>query len=113
MSDQIASPLDPQHYIEHVTRTAMLLESLARDMKSLADKTERGLSNTDGLRVSLTLTQTEFAVFRVDTGAKIATNRETIDALIERIKWLNRLIIGAVLAGLISGIVAIIFKTIQ
>jgi hypothetical protein len=105
-------PLDPSHFIEHVTRTALLLEALARDVKRLADETTRVLGNVDGLRASLNSTATEFAVFKVDTAAKISANKETIDGLTERIKWLNRLIISGLIAGIISGIIALVFKAL-
>jgi hypothetical protein len=105
-----AGPLDPSHYVEHVTRTALLLEQLARDVKSLREQTEYGLKDISGLRTSLTLMERDLAVFKVDMGSKVATNHETIDGLGERLRWLVRVVVGALLTGIVGGTIALIFK---
>lgn len=112
MPDPVTGSLDPTHYIEHVTRTALLLESLARDVKTLTDETKRSLSNTESLRISLNQTDREFAVYKAEIAGKISTNKENIEILTERIKWLNRLVISALVTGAIGGIIAIIFKSL-
>ncbi len=92
---QNPSPLDPSHYIEHVTRTALLLERLATDVKSLKDQMERGLSGTDGLRKVVGDLERDLAVFKVSTTGTIGTNKESIEVLTERLRWLSRLVLGA------------------
>jgi hypothetical protein len=104
------SPLDPSHYIEHVTRTALLLERLALDVRALKDQVDRGLNSTESLRKITGDIERDLAVFKVSTSGIIATNREAIEVLTERLRWLSRLVLGAFVTGIIAGIVTIIFK---
>jgi hypothetical protein len=105
-------PLDPTHYVEHVTRTALLLEQLARDVKALREQTESSVRDTSGLRESVNSIKTDFAVFKVDTVGRMDTNRESINVLEERLRWLSRLVIGGLLSGVIAGIIALIFRVL-
>lgn len=110
MSD--AGPLDPSHYVEHVTRTALLLEQLARDVKSLRDQTEYGLKDISGLRTSLTVLERDLAVYKVDTNSKVEANHTAIENQGERLRWLYRVVVGALLTGIVGGAVALVFRLV-
>ena len=105
----VVGPLDPSHYVEHVTRTALLLEQLARDVKALREQTEASVRDTGGLRSALSQLEKHCAVFETDAVSRMEVNRVCITDLTERLRWLNRLVIGAVVSGLISGLVALIY----
>lgn len=112
MSDS-QGPFDPSHYVEHVTRTALVLEQLARDVKALRDQSETNIRDSGGLKDSLNNLKTDHAIFKIDTIGKIDVNREAINSLVERTKWLSRLIIGALVTGIIAGVVALVFRSIN
>jgi regulator of replication initiation timing len=110
MPDQ--SPLDPTHYVEHVTRTALLLEQLARDVKALRDQTETSVRDTSGLRMTMTALEKELAVFKSDTQGKIETNKFTIENLADKIQWLTRVVAGTLITSIVGGLVALIYKLV-
>lgn len=107
---RVAPALDPTSYVEHVTRTAMLLEQLARDVSALRKDTEDGSRTVSDLRKTAGDTEKDLAVFKVDTGSRIAVNAESIKEIAERLRWLSRLVLGAVLTGILGGGIALIFK---
>lgn len=104
------SPLDPGHYVEHVTRTALLLEQLARDVKALRDQTESSVRDTSGLRGTVVAIERDLAVFKVDTIGRMDANKQSITNLEERLRWLSRLVIGALVTSLLTGLVALIYR---
>ena len=108
----IADSLDPAQYASHVTRTALLLEQLARDVSALRDETERSIQGSNGLRTAITNIERENAVFKEAITGRVGINEVAIHDLTERLKWLGRLVVGALLTGAISGVVAIIFKAL-
>lgn len=105
--------LDPRHYVEHVTRTALLLEQLARDVNGLRILTESSVRGTDALRVDLARQDRESAVYRAENTADVRANTDRIDKIEERLRWLSRLIVGAVVAGVISGVLGIVWAALK
>jgi hypothetical protein len=103
---RIGDVLDPQRYTEHVVRTAMLLERLAEDVRELKDNQKL----VEAIRTAQGKTEREFDVFKVQTMGEIATNRETITKLSDGLQWLRRLLIAALLSGLI-GVLWTVIKT--
>lgn len=106
-----AGPLDPSHYVEHVTRTALLLEQLARDVKALRDQTESGGRITSDLSRGLATLERVVAVFQTQTNGSVSNNETSIKDLAERLKWLSRLVITSLITGIIGGAIALIFKS--
>lgn len=104
-------PLDPSHYVEHVTRTALLLEQLARDVKALREQTESGGRMTNDLGRRLSEVEKEAAVFKTQTIGKVEINETNIRDLAEKIKWLSRVVVTAIVTGLIGGALALVFKS--
>lgn len=110
---KIADSLDPAQYASHVTRTAILLEQLARDVSALRDETERGVQNTNGMRSSISAMDRDLALLRESLTAKIVTNETNIHNLEERLRWLGRLVIGTLVTGIVGGAIAIVFKLFE
>lgn len=109
----VAEALDPAGYVAHVTRTAMLLEQLARDVAAVRAKVEDASREMGDLRKVSGETKQEVAVFKVDTGARISANQEAIKELSDGLRWVRRLVVGAVLAGIASGLIALVFKALE
>lgn len=110
--EQTENPLDPSRYIEHVTRTALLLERLAVDVRSLKELVDHGLSNVEGLRKAIGEIERELAVFKVSTTSTTSANKEAIEVLTERLRWLSRLVNGAIVTGVIGALLAAIVKAL-
>ena len=110
MSENLG-PLDPSHYVEHVTRTALLLEQLARDVKSLKDDVSKWSADTEGLRRVVGDIERDLAVFKERTSSLIAANRESIESLANGLQWIRRAVISTLVAAIISGIIALVIKT--
>lgn len=110
MADQNSSPLDPTHYVEHVTRTALLLEQLARDVKALREQTDSSSRDTSTIRSTVAALEREMAVFKIDTTGKIETNKGSISSIEEKLRWLSRLVIGAVITSALGGLIALLYK---
>lgn len=105
-----SGPLDPSHYVEHVTRTALLLEQLARDVKALREQTESSARDTSGLRTTVGAIERDIAVFKVDSSGRVETNRLSIEKVSEGLRWLSRLVIGTFLTAIIGGLVALLYR---
>jgi hypothetical protein len=108
----IADSLDPAQYASHVTRTAILLEQLARDVSALREESERNAKGSNGLREQVAIQDRDFLVFKEATNGRISANEIALRDLTERLKWLGRLVIGTLITGIISGMIAILFKTV-
>jgi hypothetical protein len=108
--DRAAGPFDPGHYVEHVTRTSLLLEQLARDVKALREQTESSARDTGALRGSVAVVERDFAVFKVDALGRAEVNKESIRVVTERLQWLSRLVIGALVTSVLGGLVAWIYR---
>jgi len=109
---RVAESLDPAKYIEHVTRTALLLERLADDVSALRTKGEDGSRTIETLRSDVAGIKQDLAVFKVKVDSEIKANQEAIRDLSEGLRWLRRLVVGAVVTGLLSGALAIVFKLV-
>lgn len=112
MSDtqKIGDSLDPAQYASHVTRTAILLEQLARDVSALRDETERSIQNTAGMRTLIAGMDRDIALLKESLTTKIVANETNIHNLEERLRWLGRLVIGTLVTGVLSGGLALIFR---
>jgi hypothetical protein len=110
MPDVGGGPLDPSHYVEHVTRTALLLEQLARDVKALRDQTDSSIRDTGALRGCISAVERDLAVFKVDANGRAEVNKTNIGDLTERLRWLSRLVIGALVTSAIGGLVALFYR---
>ena len=110
MPDASGSPLDPGHYVEHVTRTALLLEQLARDVKALRDQTDSSIRDTGALRGCVSAVERDLAVFKVDATGRAEVNKTSIADVTERLRWLSRLVIGALVTSVLGGLVALIYR---
>lgn len=106
----IADSLDPVQYASHVTRTAILLEQLARDVSALREETERSSQGANGLRTDFARFDRSTAVFQESVTARIGVNETAIHDLTERLRWLGRLVIGSLITGVLSGLLAFAFR---
>ncbi len=109
----VAESLDPAGYVAHITRTAMAIEQLARDVAALRDTRESDARDMTDLRRVTGDTKTEFAVFKVDCMAKIGTNSDAIKELVDGLRWLRRTLVGAIIVGVASGVIAVIFQALK
>jgi hypothetical protein len=107
---RVADALDPSGYIVHVTRTAILLEQMARDLKALRDQAEASSRSMETMRNDVATYEREFAVYKTGTESKISVNQESIKLMEERLRWLSRLVVGALITGVIGGVIALVFK---
>jgi len=118
----ISYSLDPAQYAAHVERTSLLLEQLAENVRGLREQHGRLDAELARLREDI-MRQGAYVLerdFRRDYGlqgqvisdlkAEVASNKETIARLAGTLGWLTKLVVGAVLTGLISGGIAIIFR---
>lgn len=108
----IGEALDPRGYIEHVTRTALVLEQLAKDVAALRSESTGRSRDLEDLRVAAAKNEKDFAVFKVKLTADVRKNEERLTSLEERIRWLNRLVVGVVVTAVLSGLVALIFHNL-
>jgi hypothetical protein len=106
----VSEALDPAKFAVHVTRTALLLEQLARDVRELRDRAESNGRGTDELRGLCARLERDAAVFKSEIEASVKGNREGLEKLEERLRWLSRVVLGAVVTGVIGGLLALIFK---
>lgn len=104
------SPFDPQKYIEHVTKTAMLLDRLAQDVHALRVLADAREADGRALRSTVMELEKELAIYKVENSARVKANEEGIGVLVERLKWVSRAVLGTVITGLVSGAVALVFK---
>lgn len=105
---RVSEALDPLKFIEHTTRTALLLEQLARDVKDLRERV--GGLGLDSLRSSVSALERDFAVTRNDLASRAEANRDRIAKVEERIQWLSRLVLAAFITGAIGGFVGVLWK---
>lgn len=104
---------DQDNYIVHLTKTALYIEQLAKDIAAIREQNENHSKSVESIRNTLGALEKEFAVYKVGTSTDISANKETIRNLEEKLRWLSRLVIGALISGVISGIVALIFKVVR
>lgn len=109
----IGELLDPRAYVEHVTRTALVLEQLAKDVAALRTESSGRTRDLEELRGAVSRHEKDFAVFQVETTAAIKKNEERLTSLEERLRWLNRLVVGALVTGILSGLGALIFHSLS
>lgn len=112
-ASSLSQPFDPSHYVEHVTRTALLLEQLARDVRALRDQTDTHGKGVESIRACVSTLERDFAVFKVATEGEITACQATIAALEERLRWLSRLVIGSIVTGIIGGLLAVVWRSLS
>jgi hypothetical protein len=105
--------LDPIQYAQHVTRTAMLLEQLARDVHALREQMESGGRGTEALRVTVGQVEREFAVFKTQAQARMDGSVVSVTGIEERLRWLSRLVIGSLVTGILGGAIALVFRALS
>lgn len=105
---RVSEALDPMKFVEHTTRTALLLEQLARDVKDLRERVS-GLG-LDSLRASMSSLERDCAVLKTDMSSRSESNRTRLGEVEERLRWLSRLVAGAFITGGIGGLVALLWK---
>lgn len=112
MSEEPLQALDPQHYVEHVTRTALLLEQLARDVKALREQNDTFGRGTEGLRTTVSALEKDLALCKLSTTTEVGACKETVRALEEKLRWVSRLLVGALITGIVSGTLALVWKAV-
>ena len=83
----------------------------ARDVNALQERADLAYKGTEATRRELADLEKEVAVYKAATNSKVAVNETNISDLTERLKWLSRLVIGALLTGVIGGIIMWLFKS--
>lgn len=109
----LSQPFDPSHYVEHVTRTALLLEQLARDVRALRDQTDTHGKGVESIRACVSVLEMGFAVFKVASEGEIAACQTSVSALEEKLRWLSRLVIGSLVTGIIGGLIAAVWRMLS
>ena len=108
----VSDALDPSRFAAHVVRTGLLIEQLARDVKYLRDQFEASSRSNETTRSSVSSQEREVAVFKATTTSEIAALKDAIDDIVEKQRWLSRLVMGALITGLISGVLALVWKAV-
>lgn len=109
-SRSVADSLNPAQYATHVTRTTLLLEQLSKDVAALRTETETSIRGTEALRTKVADMDRDTAVARETINSRISNNDSGLKELNERLRWLSRLVIGALISGVIGGILALVFR---
>jgi len=87
------------------------LRIAARDLIALEQRTNLAFDGTEATRRELSQLGKDVAVDKAATAAQIAVNETNIKDLTERLKWLSRLVIAALVTGVIGGILAWVFRS--
>jgi len=112
-SRSVAESLNPAQFAVHVTRTTMLLEQMSKDLQALRTETEISIKSTETLRGRVSDMERDTAVHREATLSRVSANETLLKELDERLRWLGRLVIGALITGTVGGILAFVFRTIR